>query len=126
MDDEYAISLATTEYRDGINSGDLDRAMTAIAQGLTLMTDGEPSFWGKEGRDVLRWRWQQLIAKNQVKLEVILGILKIFDGYAFAWGWEIVDITPKTGGKPHSIRNRYFEIWQKDTNQAWQISSYMT
>src|SRR5437899_11719464 len=97
MDDTYAISLAKTEYRDGINSGDLNRAMTAIASGLTLMTDGEPSFWAKEGRDVLRWRWKKLIAENQIKLEVILAILNVFGEYAFAWGWEILDIVPKDG-----------------------------
>jgi ketosteroid isomerase-like protein len=126
MDDEYAISLATTEYRDGINSGDLDRAMTAIAEGLTLMSDGEPSFWGKEGRDVLRWRWEHLIAENDVKLEVVLAILKVFGEYAFAWGWEIVDVTPKDGGQSYSLRNRYFEFWQKDSGQTWRIASFMT
>src|SRR5258707_1323975 len=126
MDAEYAISLAITEYRDGVNSGDLDRSMTAIAEGLTLMTDGEPTFWGKEGHDVLRWRWQELTAKNRINLEVILGFLKIFGVFAFAWGWEIVDVTPKDGGQPYSVRNRYFQIWQKETDQAWRMSSFMT
>jgi ketosteroid isomerase-like protein len=126
MDDTYAISFAKTEYRDGINSGDLDRAMTAIAEGLTLMSDGEPSFWGKEGRDVLRWRWEHLMAKNQVRLEVILGILNVFGGNAFAWGWEIVDIRPKDGGDSYSVRNRYFEFWEKGADEAWRIASFMS
>src|SRR5436853_110733 len=99
MDDTYAISLATTEYRDGINSGDMDRTMSAIGSSVTLMMDGEPSFWGEEGREVLRCRWQQLLAKNHVKFEVILAILEVFGDQAFAWGWEVLDLAPKSGHK---------------------------
>src|SRR5215469_3327081 len=47
-DDQYAISVAKTEYREAYNSGDVDRLLAVFAAQFTDCSDGEPSFYGNE------------------------------------------------------------------------------
>src|SRR5215469_18818340 len=70
-DDQYAISLAKTEYREAYNTGDIDRLLAVFACGFTDCSDGEPSFYGEEARRALRLRSQELFRCYKVEIFVI-------------------------------------------------------
>lgn len=38
--DEYAISVAKTEYREGYNTGDLERVLSVVADSFSNMSEG--------------------------------------------------------------------------------------
>src|SRR6059058_284625 len=52
--DEYGISVAKTEYREGYNTGDVERILSVFADSFTNMSEGEPSFYGDEAKQALR------------------------------------------------------------------------
>jgi len=44
---------------------------------------------------------------------------------AYDYGWHILTLTPKSGGKPVKSRQRYFELWGRQPDGAWKIRFYI-
>jgi len=126
MDDEQALSLAKTEYREGYNSGDIDRVMGVFGEDFILMTEGLPSFYGNEASIAHRTRVKNLFADYKVEMIVTIIDFVIRGDFAFDSGWEAVTLTPKTGGDPVTTRYRYFEVWNRNTAGNWKISGFIT
>jgi len=124
-DDQYAISLAKTEYRDAYNTGDIDRLLAVFASGFTDCSDGEPSFYGEEARRALRLRSQELFRLYRVEILVIIIDIIVKDDFAYDWGWHKVRLTDKTTGQTTDTKYRYFETWKKQ-NGAWKIDYIIT
>ena len=124
-DDEYAISLAKTEYREAYNTGDIDRLLAVFASAFTDCSDGEPSFYGEEARRALRLRSQELFRRYKVEIFVIMIDIIVKDDFAYDWGWHKVRLTDKTTGQTTDNKYRYFETWKKE-NGAWKIGYIIT
>jgi len=124
-DDQYAISLAKTEYRDAYNTGDIDRLLAVFASGFTDCSDGEPSFYGEEARRALRLRSQELFRLYRVEILVIIIDIIVKDDFAYDWGWHKVRLTEKSTGQVNDTKYRYFETWKKE-NGAWKIGYIIT
>src|SRR5437763_1777919 len=65
--DEYAISVAKTEYREGYNTADVERILSVFADSFTNMSEGEPSFYGDEAKQALRQQLSNLFSEYQVR-----------------------------------------------------------
>ena len=126
MDDERALSLAKTEYREGYNAGDVDRVMNVFGGGFILMAEGLSSFYQEEAATAHRVRLKKLFAEYKVDLVVTIIDFVIRADFAFDSGWEAVTLTPKSGGEPITQRYRYFETWNKDAAGNWKISAFIT
>jgi ketosteroid isomerase-like protein len=126
MDDEQALSLAKTEYREGYNTGDVERVMSVFDEGFILMPEGLPSFFSDEAAIAQRTWLKNLFAAYKVGLVVTIIDFVIRGDFAFDSGWEAVTLTPKTGGEPVTTRYRYFEVWNKDAAGTWRISGFIT
>ena len=124
-DDQYAISVAKTEYRDAYNSGDVDRLLAVFASQFTDCSEGEPSFYGDEAVRALRLRTRELFCQFQVELGVIIIDVVVKDDFAYDRGWHKVRLINKTTGAVSDTRYRYFEIWKKE-NDAWRITYIIT
>ena len=124
-DDQYAISLAKTEYREAYNSGDIDRLLAVFASGFTDCSDGEPSFYGEEARRALRLRSQELFRRYQVEISVIMIDIVVKDDFAYDWGWHKLRLTDKTTHQVTDTKYRYFETWKKE-NGDWKIGYIIT
>jgi ketosteroid isomerase-like protein len=126
MDDEQALSLVKTEYREGYNSGDVDRVMSVFGEGFILMSEGKPSFYQSEAAAAQRTWLEKLFAAYKVELIVTIIDFVVRGDFAFDSGWEAVTLIPKAGGEPIAQRYRYFETWSKDTAGKWKISGFIT
>jgi ketosteroid isomerase-like protein len=126
MDDERALSLAKTEYREGYNTGDVDRVMSVFGDGFILMAEGLSSFYQEEAAAAHRVRLKKLFAEYRIDLVVTIIDFVIHDDFAFDSGWEAFTLTPKSGGEPATQRYRYFETWNKDAAGEWRISGFIT
>jgi ketosteroid isomerase-like protein len=126
MDDERALSLAKTEYREGYNTSDVDRVMRVFADGFILMADGLASFYQSEANIAHRTRLKNLFAQYKVELIVTIIDFVIRGDFAFDSGWEAVTLTPRSGGDPLAQRYRYFETWDKNAAGEWRISGFIT
>lgn len=124
MTDAEAIRLAKTVFREGYNRGDVETVLSVFADGFNDMSDGRPSFYGTEARAVMRHRLARLFAKYHARLVVTMFSIAIEGSFAFDRGQHALTLVPKKGGRSHTIRTRYLEIWRKDAKGQWKIVIY--
>ena len=125
MDDIYAINLAKTEFREAYNTGDVQRLLSVYADAFTDMSVGVASFFGAEARQVLQSRLAKLFARYHVTLVVSIIDIRVLGTTAYDYGWHETTLTAEGGGEPIKTRQRYFELWKKDTNGRWRIALYI-
>lgn len=127
MDDIYAINIAKTEFREGYNTGDIDRVANVFkATGFTDMSEGEPSKYGAEAGAVLRKRLTELFSAYSVKMTPIIIDIVVTGNSAYDYGWHEFVLTPKLGDESVRKRQRYFELWNRNANGEWKIAMYFT
>lgn len=125
MNDEEAISIAKTEFREAYNNGDVERLLGIFADSFTDMSEGQASFYGAEAKSALRWRSSKLLREYTARMEVIMIAIVVLGDTAYDWGWHKLTLIPKSGGEPVIRRSRYCEIWQKTPTGEWQIRLFM-
>ena len=124
MNDSYAIRLAKTKLRDAYCDGNVNGVLSVFADGYADMSAGLASFYSIEARAVLKHRLRNLFTKYDAQLAVTIISIRVEGPMAFDWGWHKLNLTPKKSGRTITIRTRYLEIWQKDTNGKWKIAIY--
>jgi ketosteroid isomerase-like protein len=124
-DDQEAIFLAKTEYREAYKSGDIDRLLAVFASEFTDCSDGEPSFYGAEARRALRIRMAELSRTYDIEMAVIIIDIVVKGDFAYDCGWHKVRLTDKNTGDVTDCKYRYFETWRRD-NGAWKIDYIIT
>ena len=125
QDDQYAISVGKTEYREAYNTGDVDRLLAVFATQFTDCSDGEPSFYGEEAARALRLRTRELFHTYQVEMGVIIIDIVVKNDFAYDWGWHKIRLVNKETGEVNDSKYRYFETWKKE-NGAWKIAYIIT
>jgi ketosteroid isomerase-like protein len=86
VDDKYAINAAKTEYREGMNTGDIDRVLSAFAPFFIDMSEGQPSFFGPDAPAALRKRLKSLFSEYVVRLMPLVSTITLFGERATVWG----------------------------------------
>jgi len=125
MDDRYAINVAKSHYREGFNTEDVDRVLSAFAPEFTDMSDGWPNRYGADAAPKLRAHLTELFVRYKPKLNVIIIAIDVLGNAAYDYGWHELTLTPKNGGEPLYRRTRYMELWNKQPSGDWRISMYM-
>jgi ketosteroid isomerase-like protein len=125
MNDIYVINEAKTEFREGFNTGDVDRIMAVFADGVTDFSDGFPSFFGNEGNSVFRCRLEKLFHSCQVRVIVTIIDIEILGNTAIEYGWHEWTLTPKATDEDCVMRERYVDIWRRQADGGWKISLYI-
>jgi ketosteroid isomerase-like protein len=123
--DEYAITLAKTEYREGYNTGNVSRILSVIADSFTNMSEGKPSFYGAEGKESLRIETTKLFDLYSVHIDVIMIGITALGDVAYDYGWHKLTLTPKRGGGVESRKYRYCEIWNKLPDGTWKLKFFI-
>jgi len=124
MNDAYAIRLAKTELREGYNTGKAEQVVSVYGDVFSDMSAGCSSFYGGEAKAVFRHRLTELFANYRAHLAVTIISIGIEGSMAFDWGWHTLTLTPKSGGRPKTIRTRYLEIWKKQPDGPWKIAIF--
>ena len=125
MDDKYLINLARSEYREGYNTGDIDRLVAVYSDNLVDMTGDEPSFYGPEAKQSLRFRLQELFSTHTAHMIVVISDYAVFGDFAFEWGWETLTLTNRASGQPERLDRRYCAAWSREADGRWRISFQM-
>lgn len=125
MDDKTAILTAITEYREAFTASDVDRLTSVFAPGFTDMSFGVPSFYGEEAAVVMRRRMTELFAEYRAEMKISVIDVTVQGDTAFDFGWHILRLTPKSGGEPINSRQRYFELWGRQSDGSWKIRFYI-
>jgi ketosteroid isomerase-like protein len=125
MDDQTAILTAITEYREAFNTSDVERLLSVFGASYTDMSFGVPSFYGDEAPRVLRTRMERLFAAYRAEMKISVIIVNVLGEMAYDCGWHILTLTPKSGGAPVTTRQRYVELWARQTDGSWKIRFYM-
>jgi len=125
MNDEEAISLMKTEFREAYNTADVDRLLSVFADAFIDMSEGVPSFYGTEAKTALRWRATNLFREYRAHMEVIIVAVVVLGDTAYDRGSHKLTLIPKSGGGPIVKRSRYCEIWQKNQLGKWRIRVFI-
>lgn len=125
MDDVRAIELLKTEFREGYNTGDIDRILSVFAGGFIDMSAGQPGFYGPEAHMQLRKRLTQLFSEFHVRMFMMVADISAAGDVATDWGWHKLWLTPKAGGPTRFVKLRYSEQWTKQ-NGEWRIFLLLT
>jgi ketosteroid isomerase-like protein len=125
VDDVYAINLAKSNYREGFDTTDVERVLSAFAPEFTDMSDARPTRYRADAAAKLRRSLAQLFAEYEAKLNVIIMAISVFGNNAFDYGWHELTLKPRNGGEPVYRRTRYCELWSKQANGDWKISKFM-
>src|SRR5271157_4230394 len=121
MDDVYAINVAKSHYREGFNTADVERVLSAFAPEFTDMSDSRPTRYRADAAAKLRRSLGELFAEHEAKLNVIINAISVFGNNDFDYGWHELTLMPRNGGEPVYRRTRYFELWSKQTKSDWKI-----
>ena len=126
MDDIYKINVAKTEFREAYNTGDVDRLLAVFSgEGFTSMFEGRPSQFGGGARSSLRKEAAELFDEYSVQMSVIIIDIVVRGDTAYDYGWHEFTLKPKDGGEPTRKRQRYFELWSKDSSGDWRIALHI-
>lgn len=125
MDDTYAINVAKSEYREGFNTGDVDRVLSVFAPEFTDNSDGRPSRYGKDAPLKLRRHLEKLFAEYDAQLTILMVGIVILGHAAYDYGWHELTLVPKNGGETQLLRKRYLELWGKQPGGDWKIIRYI-
>jgi uncharacterized protein (TIGR02246 family) len=126
MNDEYAISVAKTEFREAWNAGDVQRLLNVFSPEFTDWTAAQPSFYGAEGPVALRWRMQRLFEEYETRLDVVVIAVVVRDDTAWDYGWHNIHLRRRAGGRETKSRERYFELWRRQPDGSWKIALFMS
>ena len=126
MDDTYRINLAKTEFREAYNRGDVGQLLSVFEEeGFTDMSEGGSSRYGKAAREGIRERSTKLFTEYSVRLAVIIIAIEVLGGTAYDYGWHEFTLKPKNGEETIRKRQRYFELWKKNSSGDWKISLFI-
>ncbi len=125
MDDMYAVNLAKTEFREAYSTGDVERLLAILDDGLIDFSDGRRSGYRKGAKSALRSHLQDLFVKYHACLVPIIIEVKVLGDVAVDYGWHELTLTPKSGGEPIRTRTRYIDIWKKDNAGNWKLAMFM-
>lgn len=126
MDDTYRINVAKAELRDAYEAADVDRLIALFnSAGFTDMPEGGPTKYGSEAISSFRTEASKLVAEYNVTLTPIINKIVVLGNVAYDYGWHEFTLSPKDGGDPLRKRQRYFELWNKDSAGNWKISLHI-
>src|SRR6202007_1059944 len=94
-------------------------------EGVTDMSEGHPNLYGQEAREELRARSTELFGQYSVRLAVIINDIVVLSDTAYDFGWHELTLQPKSGGEAVRTRQRYLEVWKKNSLGEWKISIFM-
>lgn len=121
MNNDYLISLAKTEYREGYEAGDIERILSVFSENLVNWAEGDASFYGAEGKQALREQLEDLFARYTAEMAVIIIDIAINGDTAFDWGWHKLSLTSKVTGEVAHTKYRYYETWKRQADGNWKI-----
>ena len=119
--DRYAINVANTEMREGYRTADVERILSVFADTLTDLRAEAPTFFGPDGKFVLRGRLEKLFRDFDVDFVPIVIDIIIGKGVAVEYGWHETTLRPKSSGPAQKSRTRYMQTWVRDPHGAWRI-----
>jgi len=126
MDDIYKINVAKTEFREAYNTGDVDRLLAVFTgEGFTSMFEGGPSQFGGVARSSLRKEAAEMFDEYSVQMSVIIIDIVVQGDTAYDYGWHEFTLKLKDGGELIRKRQRYFELWNKDSSGEWKIAFHI-
>jgi ketosteroid isomerase-like protein len=126
MDDIYRINVAKTKYREAYNSGDVSQLLSVFREeGFADMSEDGASLFGESAMAGLRKHSSELFAEYSVRLTVIIMEITILGDTAYDFGWHEFTMKPKNGAETIRKRQRYFELWKKNSSGDWKISLFI-
>jgi len=121
MTDEEKIRRAVDEFIEAYRAGDLQRAGAIFADDLVDMSAGGPTRTGATAKEHFLARVAKVHAKFKPSLAINIAEICVDGDFAYQRGDLVVTREPKNGGPISYVRQRYLEIWRRESDGNWRI-----
>jgi len=122
--DEEAIRRVFEEDMAAHRAGNPDRAASIFTDDVVWLPPTGPAV---QGRAAIRERYRASFAQFEIEFSLHSEETHIFGfgGWAFDRGTTRGTITPKQGGPPRALHDKYIALLQKGPDGNWKIARLM-
>lgn len=104
---------------EAVNSGDVEAEVQRFTEDGIYMWPGVPAI---EGHDSLRAWFERRFSNVEVNLESESLELKVCGDWAFERGRSVAKIRRKGSDEVQTVRGKYLNILQRQSNGSWRIA----
>jgi uncharacterized protein (TIGR02246 family) len=117
--DEAALVAMGDKYVENVNSGDVDKYMTAWAENGIQMPPDAPAVFGK---DNIKLAMIPVFDNFYTKMSINTEETKVAGDWGYARGTYLFDLTPKAGGDPVHVDGKFLTIYERQPDGSWLIT----
>ncbi len=125
MNDEAAIRSVVDKFIKDYEAGNLEEIQKIFADDLVDMSAGTPTRTGDAARQYFLSRVTEAHANFKPTLAVTIDEVRVAGDWAFDRGSLVVTLVPRKGDEATYIRQRFLEIWHRDSRGDWKIARIM-
>src|SRR4029079_15627301 len=116
--DEQAIREVHSTWIDAVNSGDLDRLLTLMADDVVFLNPGHAPF----GRDGFSANFSA--AHQQVRIRCIseLEEVVVVGEVAYTRSRDALSVTPRAGGETTQLAGHRITVYRKQPDGRWLLA----
>lgn len=127
MDDVHAINVARTKYQQCFARADVAGIVSLLSDAFSHMADRRPSFWGTDAKQAYSAFLRALFRGYRAEMSTVIIAVDVQGNSACDWGWQILKLTAKKkGARSRTIRERYFERWERTPNGDWKLTFFIS
>ena len=116
--DEREIRTVHSIWIDAVNSCDLARLLTLVAEDVVFLTPGQaPS--GREGFSsnfMAALQQMRICCTSELEEVVVVGEV------AYTWSRDTLSVTPRAGGKAAQLAGHRMTVYRKQRDGRWLLS----
>jgi uncharacterized protein (TIGR02246 family) len=116
--DERAIREAHSTWIDAVNTGDLGRLLTLMADDVVFLNPGRPPIGRDEFPAIFRAGHQQGRLRCSSELEEVVVVGEV----AYTRSWDSVSVTPILGGEAMQLAGHRITVWRKQSDGRWLLA----
>jgi len=125
MTDEQRIQQKVSRFVEAYNAGDLAHICDIFADDVVDMSAGDVTRTGTAAKEHFRSRVAATLASNHAKLTIHTDETRVAGDWAYQRGSLVVELTSRGGGARSQTRQRYLEIWRRDSHGEWKAAIEM-
>jgi uncharacterized protein (TIGR02246 family) len=116
--DEREIRTTHSIWIDAVNSGDLDRLLTLVAEDVVFLTPGQAPVGWKGLSSNLMAAHQQMRICCASELEEVVVVGEV----AYTRSRDALSVTPRAGGKTAQFAGHRMTVYRKQRDGRWLLA----
>ncbi len=118
-DDLRAIAELGERWVTAVNAGDVGRILTLVADDVVLLPANMPAVRGKVAVELM---YRDFFGRFKVEQSGMTEEVRVAGDWAFAWGIDVMRLTPLAGGHAFQVQGRVMSIMRRQAGGEWKFA----